>query len=440
MKNYYKVLGIEKTASENDIKRAYAVMVRKFPPEKEGEKFGEISEAYSMLSNKQKRTEYDKENGFDDVSQELFDGAKDFIEKKEYLFAVKNLKKFILLNPETISAKKYLSLCQYQIEDFSGVYENTKYIIDKSQEADETTFDNFVRFNEAEGYLLKAAEKFNSIHFYIEMCSLYSNKRFREEKRIKEVLTEKINPRLEKEELSFEQYNELAVYASSIGDEKLIGFYLDKFVSNVRVQDFDKAISILEEYADLAIALSKTKVLIKYTSAIEELIERFVSLRDTNEKKLRAIRSLKRIFGTIKPIVMNPEICYEVKSYIINVLRLDLTSSKEKADEITAENAKLIEAMSELAVNEPEVLRASIARVKKNDLVYLKVREVFDKYYKITAPKSVEVKEEPEEQKGELLVTEEETSEPEKEEEKEETQEEGFFGRIKNIFGNKGKR
>ena len=187
MKNYYKVLGIEKSASETDIKKAYAVMVRKFPPEKEGEKFGEISEAYSTLSNKEKRTEYDEENGFDDVSQELFDGAKDFIDKKEYLPAIRNLKKFILLNPENIAAKKYLSICQYQIEDFSGVYENTKYIIDNDK-ANESQFDNFVtaairlnRFTEAENYLLKAEEKFNSIHFYMEMCSLYSNKNFRNE-------------------------------------------------------------------------------------------------------------------------------------------------------------------------------------------------------------------------------------------------------------------
>ena len=191
MKNYYKVLGIEKTASEGEIRKAYAVMVRKFPPEKEGEKFGEISEAYSTLSNKIKRIEYDKENGFDDVSQELLDGAKDFIDKKEYLPAIRNLKKFILLNPDNIVAKNYLSLCQYKIEDFSGVYENTKYIIDKSDEAKETQFDNFIiaakklnKFTEAENYLLKAIEKFDSIHFYIEMCSLYSDKNFKNEDKI----------------------------------------------------------------------------------------------------------------------------------------------------------------------------------------------------------------------------------------------------------------
>ena len=104
MKNYYKVLGIEKTASEGEIKKAYAVMVRKFPPEKEGEKFGEISEAYSTLSNKIKRTEYDKENGFDEVSQELLDGAKEF--KHSLLLLIVVLSSADLESITLLSSKK----------------------------------------------------------------------------------------------------------------------------------------------------------------------------------------------------------------------------------------------------------------------------------------------------------------------------------------------
>lgn len=448
MKNYYKILGIEKSASETDIKKAYAVMVRKFPPEKEGEKFGEISEAYSTLSNKEKRAEYDEENGFDDVSQELFDEAKDFIDKKEYLPAIKSLKKFILLNPENIAAKKYLSICQYQIEDFSGVYENTKYIIDNDK-ANESQFDNFVtaairlnRFTEAENYLLKAEEKFNSIHFYMEMCSLYSNKNFKNESKIKEILIEKINPRLDKEELSYQQYNDLAVYASSLEDEDLIKLYLDKLVASVKVQDFDKALNILEECTDASIILCKFKLLKSYVSSMEELVERFISLKSTNEKKLRTIKSLQRIFSTIRPILMNPDICYEVKSYIINVLRIDLTSNEEKINQLNEENSKLIESMSQMAIKQPNVLRDSIVKVKKNDLVYLKVRDVFNKYYKITSPKPVETveKETKEEKEEELPVIEEKLDESQ---ETYKMEDEGFFGKIngkiKNLFG-KGKK
>ena len=172
---------------------------------------------------------------------------------------------------------------------------------------------------------------------------------------------------------------------------------------------------------------------------MEDLTERFISLKSTNEKRLKKLKSLKRIFGTIKPIIMNTDICYEVKSYIINNLRSDLTSNEKKINELNEENLKLIEKMSEMAIKEPEVLRSSIMKIKKNDLIYLRVRDVFNKYYKITSPKPEEntkpveeVKEEPEK----LEVTEEKITKTKETQE----EEEGFFGKIKNFFGNKGKR
>ena len=139
---------------------------------------------------------------------------------------------------------------------------------------------------------------------------------------------------------------------------------------------------------------------------------------------------------------MNPDICYEVKSYIINTLRIDLTSNEEKINELNGENSKLIESMSQMAIKQPNVLRDSILKVKKNDLVYLKVRDVFNKYYKITSPKPVETveKEAKEEKVEELPVIEEKPAESQ---ETYKMDEEGFFekinGKIKNLFG-KGKR
>ncbi len=61
-KDYYKILGIEKTASEDDIKRAYRKLAHQYHPDKSGgseAKFKEINEAYQILSNKEKRSQYD---------------------------------------------------------------------------------------------------------------------------------------------------------------------------------------------------------------------------------------------------------------------------------------------------------------------------------------------------------------------------------------------
>ena len=65
-KDYYKTLGINKGASKEEIKRAFRKMARKYHPDvnpdepKSGEKFKEINEAYTILSDDKKRDMYDK--------------------------------------------------------------------------------------------------------------------------------------------------------------------------------------------------------------------------------------------------------------------------------------------------------------------------------------------------------------------------------------------
>jgi curved DNA-binding protein len=63
--DYYKVLGVEKNASADDIKKAYRKLALKYHPDKnQGNKeaeehFKEINEAYAVLSDPQKRQQYD---------------------------------------------------------------------------------------------------------------------------------------------------------------------------------------------------------------------------------------------------------------------------------------------------------------------------------------------------------------------------------------------
>ncbi len=62
MKDYYQILGVAKSASEADIKTAFRKLAQKYHPDKKGgdeAKFKEVSEAYSVLSDKKKRAEYD---------------------------------------------------------------------------------------------------------------------------------------------------------------------------------------------------------------------------------------------------------------------------------------------------------------------------------------------------------------------------------------------
>ncbi|WP_230656200.1 DnaJ C-terminal domain-containing protein [Psychrobacter sp. I-STPA10] len=63
-KNYYDILGVKKDASEQDIKKAYRKLVRKYHPDvsdlpNADEKIAEINNAYETLRDKDKRAEYD---------------------------------------------------------------------------------------------------------------------------------------------------------------------------------------------------------------------------------------------------------------------------------------------------------------------------------------------------------------------------------------------
>jgi curved DNA-binding protein len=99
--DYYKILGVNKTASDSEIKKAYRKLAMKYHPDhtkgdkSDEEKFKKISEAYAVLSDKEKRKQYDtfgsagfqqrysqedifKGSDFESILSELFGGSGRF--------------------------------------------------------------------------------------------------------------------------------------------------------------------------------------------------------------------------------------------------------------------------------------------------------------------------------------------------------------------------
>lgn len=78
MKDLYKILGIDKQASQPEVKAAYRKLAMKYHPDKNPgdataeEKFKEVNEAYATLGDSQKRSEYDSPKSFFHGHDDMF--------------------------------------------------------------------------------------------------------------------------------------------------------------------------------------------------------------------------------------------------------------------------------------------------------------------------------------------------------------------------------
>ncbi len=75
--DYYEILGVSKSASQDEIKRAYRKLALMYHPDKGGdqEKFKKVNEAYQILSDPQKRSQYDQ---FGKAGAQGFSGSGGF--------------------------------------------------------------------------------------------------------------------------------------------------------------------------------------------------------------------------------------------------------------------------------------------------------------------------------------------------------------------------
>jgi len=125
--NYYKVLGVKHQSSDVDIKKSYYKLSFEYHPDKNSgidtELFNSISEAYSVLSNSELRSEYDRKSKW----------GKDYNELEElYVVSVdfdfdKENKKY-----EDFKKNQVLNIVETVDNNFSGTIEYQRWVICKT--------------------------------------------------------------------------------------------------------------------------------------------------------------------------------------------------------------------------------------------------------------------------------------------------------------------
>ncbi|WP_078553896.1 tetratricopeptide repeat protein [Bacillus alkalicellulosilyticus] len=110
LENHYGILEITSKANQMEVKKAYAKKIREFPNEKYPDQFMLIRRAYEVLSNEKSRKEFDTMATYGEEIQKYQQRASESLQHENFLEAIHNLKKILLIEPSLLSVRNQLGL------------------------------------------------------------------------------------------------------------------------------------------------------------------------------------------------------------------------------------------------------------------------------------------------------------------------------------------
>lgn len=367
-KSLYDILEISKDSTISEVKKAYAKMIRKYPPEKFNKEFSKINSAYEILGNEKERYIYDQLNGYSKNSQRILDTGLELVEKGNLKEGQDKIQSFLKLEGEVPYVLNELAKVYELKENYKEAYKIQKKVLEKAKYIEFEHMNNIIvyayRLNDEDSltyYMKKAIIKFKNEETYFNLINLY----IEDEKIIKakEMIEKNLMPFLDKKN-DFEGFCRLVEILFKIDESKDGAEYFIRAL-NLEFKCSSEVVDRLETIK---------KVIIKelnFKNGIN-IIDVLNSQRIYIER-VRTVISDDVYRDNLGWIIITTALIQEVTSLEENnfdeILKKFLIASIKKRISI---NEDMKELMSETVIEYLELIRKKGDREKiRNNLIYL---------------------------------------------------------------------
>ncbi|MEH7235765.1 J domain-containing protein [Bacillus sp. JJ1562] len=131
---YYQLLEIKTTSTDEEIKRAYFRVIKKYPVDQFPEEFKTIRIAYDTLRNSQSRKEYDTKMLHGDLVEQLKNEAMNAYSNDEYENAKRLFKEVLAIVPTLTETRNYYALSFLFTEEYNQALQHFKIIVQEEPE------------------------------------------------------------------------------------------------------------------------------------------------------------------------------------------------------------------------------------------------------------------------------------------------------------------